>query len=253
MTKNCNINDCESRHPKICIFKRKYGQCKFTTYCRYDHEKPQDILENSDKILELEKKIENLHQNFKVTDLSGNTKEVNIKIETLENKLKILVQLVEEKDATINKLEEKLRQVEESFEKRIIDLENKFKKEQSNLESLKGSLETMENENQQIKCDHCDFTTTSKKGLKTHTKRKHSVANLEQFPISCELCKEELGNKKDMRNHMLTHTYSITQNNQLKCEECTFIGDNEWTMYIHFGKQHSKPIECGLSQFKAKT
>ena len=117
---------------------------------------------------------------------------------------------------------------------------------------MKGSLETMENENQQIKCDHCDFTTTSKKGLKTHTKRKHSVANQEQFPISCELCKEELGNKKDMRNHMLTHTYSLTQNNQLKCEECTFIGDNEWTMYIHFGKQHSKPIECGLCQFKAK-
>ena len=57
VTTNCNINDCEKRHPKICIFKRKYGQCKCTTYCRYDHEKPQDILENSDKILELEKKI----------------------------------------------------------------------------------------------------------------------------------------------------------------------------------------------------
>ena len=54
---DCNVNEFEKRHPKICIFIRKFGKCKFTSYCSYDHEEPRDIIENNEKIAELEKKV----------------------------------------------------------------------------------------------------------------------------------------------------------------------------------------------------
>ena len=53
----CNIFDCEIRHPKICKYISFYGRCKFTTYCDYSHEKPNDVKENSEKINEIEKKL----------------------------------------------------------------------------------------------------------------------------------------------------------------------------------------------------
>ena len=33
--------------------------------------------------------------------------------------------------------------------------------------------------NEELKCSKCDFTSLSKQGLKTHTKRKHTVADAE--------------------------------------------------------------------------
>ena len=135
MRKDCKIHDCKKRHPKICIFKSKFGQCKCTTYCKYEHDKASDTFENSDKDLELEKKIEHLQPNLKTTDINILNKEVDNKIETLENKMKILVHLLEEKDLTIGKLEKKQEEVEDKFEKRNKDLEDLIKKEQENLES----------------------------------------------------------------------------------------------------------------------
>ena len=63
VAKECNIFDCEKRHPKICNYIREFGRCKFTTFCRYDHEKPDSILENSEKIEKLEKKIDQMQNN----------------------------------------------------------------------------------------------------------------------------------------------------------------------------------------------
>ena len=240
LTKDCKINDCEKRHPKICIYKRKFGNCKFTTYCSYEHEKSLDICENSDKIVELEKKIENLQQNTNINYHSDLAKKVDIKIETFENKMKILIQLIEEKDSIIKNLEKKLNLVGDKFEKKIEHLENSLKKEQN------------KSENNHIKCDQCDFTTTSTKGLKTHVRRKHPSISQEVFPLACELCTEELKSKNEMRLHMISHSYIMKENNDLKCEHCDFIGKNDWTMQMHYGKSHSKIMECGLCQFVPK-
>ena len=100
-------------------------------------------------------------------------------------------------------------------------------------------------ENEQIPCDQCDFTTTSKKGLKTHVRRKHTAKIQEVFLLACKLCTEE------MRLHMINHSYFMQENN-LKCEHCEFIGKSDRTMHIHYGKLHCKIIECGLCQFVAK-
>ena len=71
VTPDCNVFDCERRHPKIFKFKGQYGRCKCTTYCKYDHDKPNNLIENNAKIAALDKKIENLQRNTKSQD-NGN-------------------------------------------------------------------------------------------------------------------------------------------------------------------------------------
>ena len=75
-TKDCNVFSCEKRHPRQCIYQRDFGRCKFTTSCKYDHRKPRDILENSNKIIDIQKKLDNF------VDLG---KHVERKMETFDN------------------------------------------------------------------------------------------------------------------------------------------------------------------------
>ena len=37
-------------------------------------------------------------------------------------------------------------------------------------------------------CRECDFTTTSRQGLKIHRSKSHSKINFEQFPAACDIC-----------------------------------------------------------------
>ena len=72
-TPDCNVFNCEKRHPKICNFISQYGRCKFTItiYCKYDHEKPRNVLENNAKIIELRKnlKIYRKTHNLKILEI----------------------------------------------------------------------------------------------------------------------------------------------------------------------------------------
>ena len=77
--KNCNVFQCEKRHPKKCTFHRDFGRCKFTTYCRYSHEKQNDVIENNEKIKELENRLHAVEN--KKNDKNGD------KIKKLETKL----------------------------------------------------------------------------------------------------------------------------------------------------------------------
>ena len=80
--KSCNIFSCENRHPKICTFFRDLGQCKFNEYCKFDHNKQKKILENNQKIEELEKKIEKLQRSDKQSEKIA---KVVAKLENIEN------------------------------------------------------------------------------------------------------------------------------------------------------------------------
>ena len=132
-----------------------------------------------------------------------------------------------------------MRKREETFNEKLTELEKKLKIVIENNASVKNDSKR---ENEQLKCNDCEFTTTSKKGLKTHIRRKHITV----FPVHCEICTKELKSSQQMKSHMVTHTYS-----DLKCEECKFLGNNDWSMQIHNGKYHSQNIECGLCEFKA--
>ena len=45
---------------KLCNYFSDFGQCKFTTYCRYKHEKRKDAFANFEKNNDIEKKLHEL-------------------------------------------------------------------------------------------------------------------------------------------------------------------------------------------------
>ena len=70
-----------------------------------------------------------------------------------------------------------------------------------------------------------------------------------KFPSTCTLCDHQMKTKLEMKRHMKPHTYKGVD---LKCEECDFLGINETTMKVHFRREHSDIMECGLCDFLAK-
>ena len=65
--------------------------------------------------------MENLQKNTKSQDNGNLYKEIEQKIETLENKLTILVRVIEQKDSLITSMEKKLNDSETKFQKTIHD------------------------------------------------------------------------------------------------------------------------------------
>ena len=143
----------------------------------------------------------------------------------MENKIKGLTKSLEEKDQCIANLEQKIYYLEESFQKEKVN----------------------QNE-EKIKCSHCDFQTVSQHGLKVHNKRKHISTNNEKYPRKCELCDQQFENNKEMKKYMETHSYKQAN---FRCEDCDFVGTNKCTMEVHIGKVHSDDFECGMCEFIA--
>ena len=65
----------------------------------------------------------------------------------------------------------------------------------------------------------------SERGLMSHKGRKHKEDNC-KFPRTCELCDFVFENKKEMKKHMLSHSYHRLE---YKCEECDFYGKDDFT------------------------
>ena len=66
------------------------------------------------------------------------------------------------------------------------------------------------------------------------------------FPRTCDIFDYEIESKKELKQHMVTHSNKRVD---LKCEECDFGGNNRFTMEVHIRKVHCKTFECGLSQY----
>ena len=85
----------------MCTYFSDFGQCKFTTYCRYKHEKRKVAFENFEKINNIEKKLQelleadgerrNIDQKLKAFE-----KNVEEKMITFEKKIKLLNDVMEE-------------------------------------------------------------------------------------------------------------------------------------------------------------
>ena len=81
--------------------------------------------------------------------------------------------------------------------------------------------------------------------MKTHKTRKHPETTSENDPITCDMYAVEFKSKRDLKLHMITHTF--------KCETCDFTEKDGWTIDIHYGKCHTENFVCGLCDFEAKT
>ena len=93
--KLCEINNCEKRHPKICIYQRDYGRCK-TSFCKYYHGNETNIISNLEEKLEISRK---------------NNKELEKRIE-----LPVLENIVEEKDQVATSLANSLTKLEKQID-----------------------------------------------------------------------------------------------------------------------------------------
>ena len=101
-----------------------------------------------------------------------------------------------------------------------------------------------------FKCKMCDFQSSTSGGLKTHIARKHTNYSENNLQIKCETCGEDFESEKDLKNHMITHSYSKPEFLKCKCDECDFWGPNEFTMKMHLKRLHCKKISCGICDFE---
>ena len=277
--KNCNVFKCENRHPRKCNFYREFGKCKFTS-CAFSHEKQNDVKENNQKILEIENKLREID---KVTNQDDSTvvrnnmenkleafeKEVLKKLEAYESKLKIfhldksvketkIANLEKQLNDMENKLKEEKNKSEEkdstmaNFERRLNEIENKLTEiHQENDTLLNESIVNLESsvkdlEKELFKCSKCNFTTSYKRGLKVHMKRKHTNFEEEEYPRTCDFCDVKDLDRKEMEKHLKEHTFKKLI---YKCEDCDFFAPNELSLEVHAGKKHSGNFECGLCDF----
>ena len=247
--RTCEVFNCEKRHPKICTFKRDYGYCKFAEQCRLNHEKPKEIIAVDEKVLELENRMKNLHDNSAPTCVEAQNDSI---LKTIENKFALFENMMnnQRKD-----LEEKNAQIL-SFELRLDDMEKKFKKEKQtrdkkikDLENIIKSKPCKEEKVDIFKCSECEFESKSRGGLKTHKARMHTKTKDLKFPTECELCDVILESEKERKNHLRIHTYKAAN---YKCDECDYVCGNSMTMEVHIGKLHGEIVECGLCNYKAK-
>ena len=219
----CQIQNCEKRHPKICRYYRDYRRCKFTIGCKYKHENPYDFFHK------LEKEIDKIKKNNPINAKESHIKLLEDKLETLEKKIEI-----QQKD----------------FDNQRKDMKAK----KSHIHGLEIRLDELEKKNLKLdqdcfKCPECEFVSKSKNGLKTHKTKMHTKTNESEYPAECELCEAKLSSEKEMKEHLRLHTY---KKSTFKCEDCDYTSENFLTMEVHVGKQHSENFECGLCSYEAK-
>ena len=170
---SCEISVCRSRHPKTCKWYREFGKCKFDP-CAFKHVENNSVEKLTEENREILYKLSVVEKALKALQEEENevtesikkaTNEETIKdfkeklsyqngvLESFGNKLKEMKEAVEEKDALINNLVEKVKHLEERQECLIEEAKEKFS------------------------CNECDFKTYHKTGLKIHKKRC-TISNL---------------------------------------------------------------------------
>ena len=222
---NCSEDKCDKRHPNPCKFSYRCTYYK-QNICLYSHINPSP---------------ENANNNDKF-------KKLNKKLEKLENNLQEMKSVLDQKDLEIRniqakciKLETKVKHLEEEtgeIEERVIN---------QSLSVLENSVRIPEKEI--FKCEKCNFSTESERGLKVHIKRKH--ANLEtSFPLNCDFCEIKCYDNDDLENHLKEHTYITLK---FKCEDCEFLASDELSLEVHAERKHTGNFECPICTYKANS
>ena len=245
------------RHPNPCRFGRRC-QFKKKNECLYLHD---TLASHNDKSEALSQKF-----NKQFEKLEGHIKDIKKDIIEKDSEIKLLKGKLDDfekvdngdqinnlkkdlkaQNAKINGLEIRLEEVEKGHqsqrkqqEKRIKELEN-ICKQKTRKEKYS---ETQIPEEQQIKCNKCDYTTTSRQGLKIHCTKVHSKIDLGEFPAACNICEKILDSESKLKKHKKSeHTYHSVR---YQCNECEFMANEISTLQVHFGTNHSVKKQCGL-------
>ena len=152
-------------------------------------------------------------------------------------------------------METRFNDVISEKDKLINDLVNKVCTIEQKMNDLLENFSLLEKEKtkkveKSIACSSCDFKTNSESGLKIHVKKKHTAVEKEIYPRSCHLCEEKFDDVKEMKKHLLTHSYKKAK---YLCDECDFVGKSVVTMEVHIGKKHSRTYDCGLCELETNS
>ena len=190
------------------------------------------IKENTNNLNELDKKMEKIEK--AEIDIQ---KQIEQKLEDFKTRLIEMSMQMDEKDKKIAALENCLKETSDVLENRL----------NSKDLPVKGAPSK-----QKFNCNFCEFQSSSSSGLKTHISRKHTDFTEREVPLKCELCAEQFKTEKDLKDHMITHSYSKSQFLKFKCYECDFWGPSAQTMKMHFKRVHSENISCGICNLEVK-
>ena len=138
-------------------------------------------------------------------------KKLNKKIDNLDKKIEGLQSNINERDLEISELKQKFKDLEtivKKFGKEIGEVEERvIDATKSNETFLNQSISVLEGsfklpEKVLFKCEQCNFTTESEKGLKVHSRRKH--VDLLDIPQTCDFCEKKCYNKQNLEDHLKT-------------------------------------------------
>ena len=179
----------------------------------------------------------NDENDLEIVNIQKQNKSIVQKLEAIENTLSELDAKIVKSEDIITKLEniekkfEKFTTMEQQLCKQdliISTLYNKVNDLETNLANNVEKVEKLSEKVQSVavkklKCQRCEFETTSKQGLKVHMSRKHTKIE-EIFPITCFICEDVLKNNEEKKKHIRKHSYKKAG---FRCVECQFIGSTK--------------------------
>ena len=198
---SCEIKECLLRHPKKCKYFRDLGYCKFGDWCKFLHksnEKSIEVKQFEDKLDSMEKDLKK--KSDKVLELENNIKDMHLKFEEHEKMMRKLnkkLNVLKEKETLLLDLEIKVDILEKKLSKTSLD----------DNEKVDNATETSEatglSASDDIKCKMCEFTAINKFGLKIHIHKEHSTAK-----FKCFTCDFTCENHDDLVEHSDKYYYS---------------------------------------------
>ena len=228
---SCEIYTCKQRHPKNCKYFKKYGRCKFSP-CAFKHEVfmnhyerlDKDIKDLNDKIRALEEII--MIKEKTINEITANVFEIERKqsetsrgtnmeafderVEAFEKKL---IEKIDDKlEAFRNTLFENIQESIDVYSKYMHEACTSIDDMVVELNDDIGNL-TIESEDSPLlktfdnpfkfKCNICEFTAKSDRGLKTHKSRKHE---------NCDWCEFICAEESEMKKHKMDkHTIAYSK------------------------------------------
>ena len=158
--------ECYLRHPRDCRYVTNNKKCKFGGLCAFNHQ-------------------------------SGGTTAKESEINNVEESVRMLKQMIDEKDKEIANLKDLLKKTQISQidgEDFIDDFESS-----SEMETLSQGLS--ESEVELFFCDLCNFNTEHKKGLKIHFSKMHKK--------KCYCCGIIFENKDNLERHEILNLHLL--------------------------------------------
>ena len=170
LKKDCEIDKCSQRHPRVCKYYREYKRCKFGSFCAYRHEDSKENVDkaSTEKTIEMEKKISCLSE---LLDLkSEEVRNLELKLNTFEKLLKQTEVQMEKfntwKDI-IDQLSGRVQEVETNnyiLIHAVDDVEKAAKVIESKFEAISVL---------NFACNSCDEVFQSDSELQNHKRNSH--------------------------------------------------------------------------------